>query len=70
MAAAPAAQEPNRELTELEGLQLKCNQVTDDSLESTRRMMDLCAEAKDAGKVFFYELKSKYISYPCKFMKA
>ena len=25
------------------------NQVTDESLESTRRMMDLCAEAKDAG---------------------
>merc|ERR1711893_77260 len=27
----------------------KCNQVTDDSLESTRRMMNMCAEAKDAG---------------------
>ena len=26
--AAPAAPEPERELTELEGLQLKCNQVT------------------------------------------
>merc|ERR1712066_73438 len=26
-----------------------CNQVTDDSLESTRRMMNMCAEAKDAG---------------------
>merc|ERR1712045_213265 len=34
---------------DLAGLQLKCNQVTDDSLESTRRMMNMCAEAKDAG---------------------
>ena len=45
--AAPAGQAG--EMTELEGLQLKCNQMTDDSLESTRRMMNLCAEAKDAG---------------------
>ena len=37
------------EPTELDGLQLKCNQITDESLESTRRMMNLCAEAKDAG---------------------
>ena len=36
-------------MTELDGLQLKCNQMTDESLESTRRMMNLCAEAKDAG---------------------
>lgn len=49
MAAPAVPAEPERELTELEGLQLKCNQVTDESLESTRRMMDLCAEAKDAG---------------------
>ena len=37
------------DMTELDGLQLKCNQMTDESLESTRRMMNLCAEAKDAG---------------------
>ena len=40
---------PDEPLGELEGLQLKCNQVTDDTLESTRRMMNLCSEAKDAG---------------------
>ena len=45
--AAPASQ--GGEVTELDGLQLKCNQMTDESLESTRRMMNLCAEAKDAG---------------------
>ena len=28
---------------------ISSNQVTDESLDSTRRMMDLCAEAKDAG---------------------
>jgi len=40
---------PDEPLTELEGLQLKCNQLTDDSLESTRRMMNMCSEAKDQG---------------------
>ena len=42
--AAPAGL--GGEVTELDGLQLKCNQMTDESLESTRRMMNLCAEAK------------------------
>ena len=40
---------PDEPLDDLAGLQLKCNQVTDESLESTRRMMNLCSEAKDAG---------------------
>merc|ERR1711963_42914 len=40
---------PDEPLEGLEGLQLKCNQVTDESLECTRRMMDLCSEAKDQG---------------------
>ena len=31
-------------LTELESLQLKANAVTDDSLESTRRMIALCED--------------------------
>lgn len=35
--------------SELEQLQLKANQVTDESLESTRRMMALCDESKEAG---------------------
>merc|ERR1711963_1151497 len=40
---------PDEPLEGLEGLQLRCNQVTDESLECTRRMMDLCSEAKDQG---------------------
>jgi len=40
---------PPRELTELESLQLTCNEKTDESLESTRRMKGMCEEAKDAG---------------------
>ena len=32
------------QLSELESLQLKANQVTDESLESTRRMISLCEE--------------------------
>ncbi|CAG2158350.1 unnamed protein product [Oppiella nova] len=36
-------------LTELEELQMKANSATDDSLESTRRMLALCDESKEAG---------------------
>ena len=35
---------------DLAGLQLKCNQVTDDSLESTRRMMSMVTEVMDNFK--------------------
>ena len=49
MAAAGEPVEDGPPLTELEGLQLKCNQVTDESLESTRRMKAMCEEAKDSG---------------------
>ncbi|KAF2360309.1 Target SNARE coiled-coil domain [Trinorchestia longiramus] len=35
--------------SELEQLQYDCNRVTDDSLESTRRMLALCEESKEAG---------------------
>ena len=31
---------------DLGGLQLKCNEKTDETLESTRRMMQMCGEAK------------------------
>ncbi|CAK9293427.1 unnamed protein product [Gordionus sp. m RMFG-2023] len=34
---------------ELQDLHLKMNQKTDESLESTRNMMNLCEEGKDAG---------------------
>ena len=36
-------------MTELEGLQLKCNELTNESLDSTRRMKLMCEEAKDSG---------------------
>jgi len=49
MAANAPAEEEGPPLTELEGLQLKCNTVTDESLESTRRMKTLCEDAKDSG---------------------
>ena len=49
MADGEAAAPPPPPMTELEGLQLKCNEITDESLESTRRMKNLCEEAKDAG---------------------
>ncbi|XP_013170848.1 PREDICTED: synaptosomal-associated protein 25 isoform X4 [Papilio xuthus] len=35
--------------SELEQLQMRAGQVTDESLESTRRMMQLCEESEDAG---------------------
>ncbi|XP_049818761.1 synaptosomal-associated protein 25 isoform X1 [Aethina tumida] len=47
-AAAPAA-ENGAPRTELQELQLKAQQVTDESLESTRRMLALCEESTDAG---------------------
>jgi len=37
------------QLSDLEQLQLKSNAVTDESLESTRRMMRLVEESQDAG---------------------
>jgi len=45
--AAPA--EPAPPKTELQELQMKANQVTDESLESTRRMLALCEESQDVG---------------------
>ncbi|KAK2846533.1 hypothetical protein Q5P01_009532 [Channa striata] len=36
-------------VSEQEELQRRCNQITDESLESTRRMMQLVEESKDAG---------------------
>lgn len=35
--------------SELEMLQMKANQTTDDSLERTRNMISLCEESKEAG---------------------
>ncbi|XP_031327552.1 synaptosomal-associated protein 25 isoform X4 [Photinus pyralis] len=47
-APAPAA-ENGAPKSELQELQLKATQVTDESLDSTRRMLALCEESEDAG---------------------
>lgn len=47
--SAPAAEDEGPPLTELEGLQLKANQITDESLDSTRRMIQLCEDSQAAG---------------------
>ena len=44
MAATNGQADEGPPLTELESLQLKANQVTDESLESTRRMITLCED--------------------------
>ncbi|OXA52140.1 synaptosomal-associated protein 25 [Folsomia candida] len=46
MPPPPPEPEP---MSELEGIQLKANQITDESLDSTRRMLALCEESKEAG---------------------
>ncbi|XP_029373276.1 synaptosomal-associated protein 25 isoform X1 [Echeneis naucrates] len=43
-------------LTEQEELQRRANQVTDESLESTRRMMQLVEESKEAGIITLVRL--------------
>ncbi|XP_054262688.1 synaptosomal-associated protein 25 isoform X2 [Macrosteles quadrilineatus] len=48
-APAPPAAEPGPPKTELQELQLKAGEVTNESLESTRRMLALCEESEDAG---------------------
>lgn len=44
--------------TELESLQLKTNQMTDDSLASTRRMIQMCEEVR--GKLRFCNESMKH----------
>ncbi|XP_050295090.1 synaptosomal-associated protein 25 isoform X2 [Anthonomus grandis grandis] len=46
---APAPAENGAPRSELQELQFKAGQVTDESLESTRRMLALCEESADAG---------------------
>uniref|UniRef100_A0A1B6L6U0 Synaptosomal-associated protein n=1 Tax=Graphocephala atropunctata TaxID=36148 RepID=A0A1B6L6U0_9HEMI len=48
-AAAPPVAEPGPPRTELQELQLKAGQVTDESLDSTRRMLALCEESEETG---------------------
>ncbi|XP_076392767.1 synaptosomal-associated protein 25kDa isoform X8 [Megachile rotundata] len=47
--SAAGAVEGGPPRTELQELQLKADQTTDESLESTRRMLALCEESKEAG---------------------
>nr|ADD38784.1 Synaptosomal-associated protein 25 [Lepeophtheirus salmonis] len=47
--ATDANNDDGPQLTELESLQLKANNITDDSLESTRRMISLCEDSEGAG---------------------
>ena len=49
MAATDGQANDGPPLTELESLQLKANQITDESLESTRRMISLC---EDVSSIF------------------
>ena len=44
MAVNGGAGDDGAPLSELESLQLKANQVTDESLDSTRRMIQLCED--------------------------
>ena len=50
----PNAEQDGPPLTELESLQLKANQTTDESLESTRRMIALCEDVSYFYNVFFW----------------
>ena len=58
MAAAPGAgAEGGPQLSELESLQLKANKITDESLESTRRMITLCEEV---GQITFHSMLRQF----------
>ena len=52
MAVNGGAGDDGPPLTELESLQLKANQVTDESLESTRRMIQLCEDVSSSDQYF------------------
>ncbi|KAL3212347.1 hypothetical protein MRX96_035997 [Rhipicephalus microplus] len=53
---AASAQDGPTNRSELEMIQLKMNQTTDESLERTRNMIALCEEAQDAGVKTIVEL--------------
>ena len=55
--AADGQVEEGPPLTELESLQLKANNITDDSLDSTRRMITLCEEV---GQLRFWHILTKF----------
>lgn len=45
----PPAPAPIKSGNEIDQLKLKCDTITDDSLESTRRMLKLVEDSKEAG---------------------
>ena len=49
--AATMAKKDDAGDEDLEGLQLSINEKSDETLECTRRMREMCAEAKDSGDV-------------------
>ena len=48
----------------LEGLQLTINEKSDETLECTRRMREMCAEAKDAGMKTLIALDDQEVNLP------
>ena len=56
MAATDSQANEGPPLTELESLQLKANQVTDESLESTRRMIALCEDVSKFSRLLWIKL--------------
>lgn len=54
--AAGAGAEGGPQLSELESLQLKANKITDESLESTRRMITLCEEVSTKLRFFWKKI--------------
>ena len=61
MAATDSQANEGPPLTELESLQLKANQVTDESLESTRRMIALCEDVSKFSRLLWIKLY-KYLN--------
>ena len=49
---------------DLDGLQLAINEKSDDTLECTRRMREMCAEAKDSGMKTLIALDDQAWSQP------
>ena len=47
---------------DLGGLQLKCNEKTDETLESTRRMLNMCSEAKQVIDLNFFNFQTLHLS--------
>lgn len=57
-AAAPVqAENGGAPRTELQELQLKAGQVTDESLEATRRMLSLCEEVSIYFFILYFEIQ-------------